>query len=1023
VSLTDADLRGLAENAPDVIARFDREHRHLYVNRTVERLTGLSVSSFIGKTNEELGMPPELTRQWDAAMERVFETGEEIAIEFELEVPQGLRIFSSRLVPERREGGRVVTVIAATRDITDSKMVVEARRMAEEQKLLAEAGARLAEENARLFAAERAARQQAEAFASRTSQLQQLSRALADSLSPEGAAKEVAVAVKHAIGAGAVIVWFVDPNVDDVILAAAEGYDGPSLDPYHRFSLAAPLPVCDAVRERRPIFLASSRERVERYPTLGDGRDDGFQSWVAVPLLVEQRVVGVFALSFREERSFSDDDRALLVAMGAQSAQVIERTRLFLAERRARAASEASEAELRRRERRYLSLVRASAQIVWVTTAEGMVVEDSPSWYAFTGQTYDEWKGLGWINAVHPEDRPNVEQRWIDAVLSKALFEVEFRLRRADGSYTPVLSRAAPVFDEDGSVLEWIGTSTDITKRRQAEERLKAESHINETLYRLGASFAKELEQDRLVQLITDEATALTGADYGAFFFNATGNDGQTYQLYTIAGAAKDSFAGFPVPRATPLFAPTFQGKGVVRFDDVRKDPRFGLWGSQPAGHPVVASYLAAPVVSRSGEVIGGLFFGHAEAGRFSEQHERVVTGLAAQAAVALENARLYAALRESEAKARTAERRKDEFLALLGHELRNPLAPIVTALGLMRRKGKESDRERQVIERQVEHLSRLVDDLLDVARITRGKIELKREPIESAVVVAKAIEMASPLLERRRHALTVSVPREGLLVMGDAMRLAQVLSNLLTNAAKYTEAGGRIELSAEGAEGQVIFRVKDNGMGISAELLPRIFDLFIQGDRTFDRAEGGLGLGLTLVRSLVNLHDGVVKALSAGPGQGSEFIVRLPMIIRSADGASDEQSPPVRASSPSGVRRILIVDDNTDAAETLAELLQVDGHDLRVAHDGPRALTIAEQFRPEIALLDIGLPVMDGYELAGKLRSLLGDEPLRLIAVTGYGQESDRLRARDAGFHEHLVKPIDIDRVNALIAAPLPVD
>ncbi|MDI1446394.1 ATP-binding protein [Polyangium sp. 6x1] len=375
--------------------------------------------------------------------------------------------------------------------------------------------------------------------------------------------------------------------------------------------------------------------------------------------------------------------------------------------------------------------------------------------------------------------------------------------------------------------------------------------------------------------------------------------------------------------------------------------------------------------------------------------------------------------VREQEARhlAEAANRSKDEFLAMLGHELRNPLAPITTALYLMRmRAGDVAARERAVIERQVKHLGQLVDDLLDVSRITRGKVELKKERIEIAEVVAKAIEMASPLLEQRRHHLTVEVPSRGLVVDGDGTRLAQVMSNLLTNAAKYTEPGGRIAVEAERRGRDVEIRVRDNGIGIPADVLPKIFDFFVQDRQALDRAQGGLGLGLAIVRNLVTMHGGTVSARSEGKGRGSEFTVRLPgaMGLSEVEVMRTWPRAPVPVGESAG-HRILVVDDNEDAAVLLAESLGSLGHETQVASDGPSALRLAEKFRPDIALLDIGLPVMDGYELAHRLRERPELERLRLIAVTGYGQESDRSLSRKAGFDAHLVKPVQFDRLAGL--------
>ncbi len=369
---------------------------------------------------------------------------------------------------------------------------------------------------------------------------------------------------------------------------------------------------------------------------------------------------------------------------------------------------------------------------------------------------------------------------------------------------------------------------------------------------------------------------------------------------------------------------------------------------------------------------------------------------------------------------AESASRAKDELLAILGHELRNPLAPIVTALQLIKLRGAEgAERARGVIERQVSHLVRLVDDLLDVSRIVRGKTELKHELVELADVVGNALELASPLFEQRRHTVTVDVPRRGLRVLGDEMRLGQVVSNLLTNAAKYTPAGGRVTVRAEREGGEVVLRVRDTGTGIPPEILPYVFDLFVQERQPLDRSQGGLGLGLTIVRSLVERHGGSVSAHSEGPGRGSELVVRLPEAVRPA--GSDSAAPVVLVPRRAGAARILVVDDNADAAFTLAELLTEKGYDTRVAHDAPAALRVAAQHAPNLAVLDIGLPVMDGYELAVHLRGLPGLAGIRLIALSGYGQESDRQQATRAGFHHHLVKPVGIDAIEAAVQAALP--
>jgi PAS domain S-box-containing protein len=386
--------------------------------------------------------------------------------------------------------------------------------------------------------------------------------------------------------------------------------------------------------------------------------------------------------------------------------------------------------------------------------------------------------------------------------------------------------------------------------------------------------------------------------------------------------------------------------------------------------------------------------------------------------------------LREREQRARqeaeAANRAKDEFLAMLGHELRNPLSPILTALQLMKlRGGGGLEREREVIERQVGHLTRLVEDLLDVSRITRGKVAIKEEHVGVADVVAKGIEIASPLLDQRTHVLEVEVPRN-LRVRGDAVRLSQVMSNLITNAAKYTPPGGRITVRATDERGDVVIRVRDTGIGIATDVLPKVFDLFVQERQDIDRSQGGLGLGLTIVRNLVERHGGTVSAHSDGPGTGSEFVVRLPRAdTRAALGATADlkaHSEPAIAPGEAFLR-ILVVDDSIDGAEMLAAALSAKGHKTEVAFDGPAALRVAATFRPAVVFLDIGLPVMDGYELAARLRDLPELNGVRLFALTGYGQQSDRQKARDAGFDHHFTKPIDLDAIDAVLAIDMSGD
>jgi PAS domain S-box-containing protein len=420
-------------------------------------------------------------------------------------------------------------------------------------------------------------------------------------------------------------------------------------------------------------------------------------------------------------------------------------------------------------------------------------------------------------------------------------------------------------------------------------------------------------------------------------------------------------------------------------------------------------SYIGVPLKVR-GRTLGVLTFIAAESGRrYADAHLATAQDLADRAAIAVENAQLYRELRD-------ADQRKDEFLATLAHELRNPLAPIRNGLQVLRLAGaggKMVDEARSMMERQLTQMVRLVDDLLDVSRITRNKLELRKERVTLAAAVHSAVETSRPLMEQAGHTFSLSLPPEPVYLDADLTRVAQVFSNLLNNAAKYTGQGGRISLAAELCGGEVVVRVRDNGLGIPSEALTRIFEMFSQVDRNMERAQGGLGIGLTLVRRLVEMHGGMVGVHSEGPGRGSEFVVRLPIL------QTDEPTPvsPHENLAATGKRRILIVDDNRDAATSLGMMLRLMGNETHTANDGLAAIEAAESFRPDLILLDIGLPKMNGYDACRVIRQQPWSNGMIIVALTGWGQEGDRLRSAQAGFDHHLVKPVELDTLAKLLA------
>jgi signal transduction histidine kinase/CheY-like chemotaxis protein len=442
-------------------------------------------------------------------------------------------------------------------------------------------------------------------------------------------------------------------------------------------------------------------------------------------------------------------------------------------------------------------------------------------------------------------------------------------------------------------------------------------------------------------------------------------------------------------------------------------DGTAALTAAIAAGRPQWEDGVVALPLIFERRALGGVVFAPDVARRFAPDERTLLEGLTVQFSQAMERARLYEEEKAARERLAQSERRKDEFLAMLGHELRNPLAPILTAVEVMRLSGDPShERERAVVERQARHLVRLVDDLLDLSRITHGNLQLHRSAAEVAAVINRACEIAGPLVQQRRHALAVDVEAGLPRLEIDLDRMAQVISNLVCNAAKYTPPGGRIEVSARRCDGAVEIAVTDNGLGIRPDLLPHIFDLFVQGSQTIDRAEGGLGIGLTLARKVTELHGGTIHAASGGHGKGSTFRVRLPADVARARPSRSSRAPTETQRSV----RILVVDDNHDSAEMVADALQHLGHTVSVAHDGPGALTEAAAFRPEVVLLDLGLPTMDGFEVARRLRA--DGVRVHLVAMTGYGQASDREATREAGFDAHLVKPVDLATLERAIAA-----
>ena len=620
-----------------------------------------------------------------------------------------------------------------------------------------------------------------------------------------------------------------------------------------------------------------------------------------------------------------------------------------------------------------------------------------------------------WLRVLDAVDVPQVEAAVEACRKGRHDFDVEYRLT-PQGSQPQrwIRSLGRAEYDETGNAFLMRGVSLDITERKQIERALAEEAEVRQTLNHVGASLARELDPDKLVQAVTDAGTKLTTAEFGAFFYNVTNESGDAYMLYTLTGASKEAFVGFPNPRATALFGPTFRGEGVVRLDDVTQDRRYS---GMPPGHLPVRSYLAVPVMSRSGRVLGGLFFGHSRAGVFSARHEQLASGVAAWAAIALDNARLY---REAE----DANRTKDEFLAILSHELRTPLNAMLGWAQLLRSGVMQPDVQKRALEsleRNARAQAQLVEDLLDISRIISGKLSIKSEPVDLAVVVGAAVDIVRPGATSKQIRLGVAVERDSeILVTGDADRLQQVVWNLVSNAVKFTPTGGRVDVEVRRDESNAQIIVRDTGEGIDPAFLPYVFERFRQADNSRARKHGGLGLGLAIVRHLMESHGGTVRADSAGVGQGATFTLTLPIHAMASRTAGPAPDTGISADVVLTGARVLVVDDQHDARELVRYLLEERGAQVTTATSAGDALHELADRRFDVLVADIGMPEQDGISLIRAVRSLPDTRGGRMpaIAVTAYATVRERDEALRAGFNWHLAKPVEPDQLIAAVAA-----
>jgi PAS domain S-box-containing protein len=669
------------------------------------------------------------------------------------------------------------------------------------------------------------------------------------------------------------------------------------------------------------------------------------------------------------------------------------------------------------------AIIQASDDAIISKTLDGIITSWNAGAERIFGYTAAEAVGQR-IDLIIPADRLE-EERDILARLRRGerIDHFETVRRRKDGALRDMSLTISPIADAHGAIVGASKIGRDITERKRTERRLAADQEALARIYEVGRRCVCAGDDfPECLDAILAAAVWIAGADKG------------TLQLYDEASGALQLTAhvGFDAPFTT-FFAAVDRDEvascGValaagerVIVEDVATSP---IFAGQPALKVLLGAGVRAvqstPLVSSGGTILGMMstHFGHPH--RPSERDCRLLDLLARQAADYIARRRaedqrealLISAERAREA-AERANRAKDEFLAMLGHELRNPLSAVRNAVAAATLDETSRGRALEIARRQTDQLGRIVDDLLDVARITRGRVPLRKKRVALADVLERTVEGARALMDERGHSITLRLPAEPIHMEADAARLEQAVANLLANAAKYTDPGGSVTVSGERDGEDAVIRVRDNGIGIAPDVLPGVFDLFAQGERSLDRAQGGLGIGLTLVRRIVELHGGTVVATSAGIGRGAEFVIRMRALPAGIEVAAAKLVPAPREHHAA---RVLMVEDNPDAAESLVMILELVGHHVRVVHDGPAALEAARANVPDIMLVDIGLPGMNGYEVA---RAVRGDAALKhvvLVALTGYGRPDDKAEAMAAGFDYHLVKPVDLDALGELVA------
>ena len=654
-------------------------------------------------------------------------------------------------------------------------------------------------------------------------------------------------------------------------------------------------------------------------------------------------------------------------------------------------------------------IAEVETTVVWYTAADGSVTEPNPQWQAFTGQEAADYRGWGWLDAIHPGDRPEVQRSWSESVRTSLPTTLRYRLRRHDGEYRQVVSQAAPVL-HGGVLTQWVGFMVDTTRTQQAQAAREATEARLRTLDAIGQA-TRHLQESDDIMAVT---ARLLGKSLGATRCAYADVDGDANRFTIRADWAVEGVASSAGVYSLDLFGPQAtsnlrRGEHLV-VNDV--DQELGDEGGGAMFNAIGIKAIVCAGLIKEGRLVAMMAVHQAVPRQWTADQVHLVMEVVDRCWAHIERVRDAALLREQDA-------RKDDFIATLAHELRNPLAPIKYAIALASRNPVPTLvlPKLAIIDRQVSIMARLIDDLLDVSRINRGMIDLKLEDASLDALVAKALEATLGLIEAANHRVTVRVDAN-ITVRVDSARMTQVIGNLLANAAKYTLRGGSIQIDGSARGGRAVLAVRDNGLGVARVDLGRLFQTFTQLPHTKAYAQGGLGLGLAPVKKLVELHGGSVRVESPGLEQGSTFEVDLPLAVavpsETVSAPGDALQPAINGAST--LQRILVVEDNDDGRKTLLELLQSNGYCAVGVATGEEAMLAVSHDPPDLVLLDLGLPGMDGYEVARRLRATYSAEQLTIIALTGWGAAQDRARTHAAGVDEHLTKPIEPSHLERVV-------